>query len=199
MPLVYGEEDDAFVRLQEELIQNTNDHSVFAWIDSNVDTDGDDPCGLLAKSPADFSKSKGIGPIYYPYISNPCSISNQGFRIDLHLKYLPEQNLYSTALDCSSPSMAESDLGILLKRSNYTEHQYARIKAHKFHRVCREGDVRTVYIPQTPSVSHFREQREPSVYSVPNSGALDLLKRADHRNGDVAQVTFKARQILAKL
>ncbi|KAK1622145.1 hypothetical protein BDP81DRAFT_508384 [Colletotrichum phormii] len=36
MPLLYGEGDQAFIRLQEEIIKATNDMSLFAWCDSRV-------------------------------------------------------------------------------------------------------------------------------------------------------------------
>ncbi|KAK1489374.1 HET domain-containing protein [Colletotrichum cuscutae] len=36
MPLLYGEGDRAFLRLQEEIIKETNDMSLFAWCDSTV-------------------------------------------------------------------------------------------------------------------------------------------------------------------
>lgn len=31
LPLIYGEGDNAFLRLQEEIIRNSDDHSIFAW------------------------------------------------------------------------------------------------------------------------------------------------------------------------
>jgi hypothetical protein len=31
MPLLYGEGDKAFLRLQEEIIKTSDDHSIFAW------------------------------------------------------------------------------------------------------------------------------------------------------------------------
>jgi hypothetical protein len=31
MPLIYGEGKRAFVRLQEEIIKVSDDHSIFAW------------------------------------------------------------------------------------------------------------------------------------------------------------------------
>ena len=33
MPMLYGEGDRAFIRLQEEIIKNSDDQSLFAWID----------------------------------------------------------------------------------------------------------------------------------------------------------------------
>ncbi|KAK1710325.1 uncharacterized protein BDZ83DRAFT_724060 [Colletotrichum acutatum] len=56
MPLLYGEGDRAFVRLQEEIIKETNDMSLFAWCDSSATpTDGAaEFCGILATTPDHF-------------------------------------------------------------------------------------------------------------------------------------------------
>lgn len=60
MPLLYGEGAKAFIRLQEEIIKNSDDHSLFAWIDPKAVADSQ--YGLLASSPAHFVKSGGIVP-----------------------------------------------------------------------------------------------------------------------------------------
>ncbi len=76
MPLLYGEEEKAFRRLQEEIIRSTVDLSILAWTlpisqdgwptnydtynsssarkDKPVDRSEWQLCGILAKSPADF-------------------------------------------------------------------------------------------------------------------------------------------------
>ncbi|KAH8593057.1 heterokaryon incompatibility protein-domain-containing protein [Bisporella sp. PMI_857] len=57
MPLLYGEGERAFIRLQEEIIKVSDDRSLFAWESS--DSSG----GLLATSPAAFSNSSKIIPL----------------------------------------------------------------------------------------------------------------------------------------
>ncbi|KAF9462361.1 heterokaryon incompatibility protein-domain-containing protein [Collybia nuda] len=52
MPLLYGERDKAFFRLQHEIIKKSTDHSIFAWA-----TDSYRPQSMLAHSPKDFRKS----------------------------------------------------------------------------------------------------------------------------------------------
>jgi Heterokaryon incompatibility protein (HET) len=49
MPMLYGEGEKAFRRLQEEIIKRSDDHSIFAW--TGVE---DGHPGLLARSPAGF-------------------------------------------------------------------------------------------------------------------------------------------------
>lgn len=61
MPMLYGEGSRAFQRLQEEILRNTDDESIFAWVDK--DANDDDLHGLLADDPQKFEGSGGIGPL----------------------------------------------------------------------------------------------------------------------------------------
>ncbi|EMT72167.1 Vegetative incompatibility protein HET-E-1 [Fusarium odoratissimum] len=56
MPLLYGEGDKAFYRLQEEIMRVSDDHSLFAW--KAISARG----GLLAPTPAAFKNSGDIIP-----------------------------------------------------------------------------------------------------------------------------------------
>ena len=53
MPLLYGEGSRAFKRLQEEILKETNDHSILAWDASNKDK-GIELVGVLADHPSQF-------------------------------------------------------------------------------------------------------------------------------------------------
>ena len=77
MPLLYGEGKKAFRRLQHEILQSTNDESIFAWTDDRVWTSG-----LLAESPANFAESGHFVPINQFY-RKPYKMTNQGFKIEL--------------------------------------------------------------------------------------------------------------------
>lgn len=58
MPLLYGEGNSAFLRLQQQLLENSDDESLFAWTcDSAHD---DEPFGLLAESPHNFRHSRNV-------------------------------------------------------------------------------------------------------------------------------------------
>ncbi|PWY73415.1 HET-domain-containing protein, partial [Aspergillus eucalypticola CBS 122712] len=65
MPMIYGEGDRAFIRLQEELIKRTRDASIFAWglpseTPAPVHFEDITSAGLFATSPADFANSSHI-------------------------------------------------------------------------------------------------------------------------------------------
>jgi hypothetical protein len=56
MPLIYGEGRRAFQRLQEQILRQSDDHTLFAWQSSTTDHDQNRATGLLAQSPNDFRK-----------------------------------------------------------------------------------------------------------------------------------------------
>jgi hypothetical protein len=85
MPLLYGEGEHAFIRLQEEIMKNTTDHTIFAWT-SDLYSFTEVP-GLLALTPAHFSKSGNyVQPEGFTVCSflgdkqgNPSPASSNGF------------------------------------------------------------------------------------------------------------------------
>ncbi|KAF5344875.1 hypothetical protein D9758_011545 [Tetrapyrgos nigripes] len=63
MPPIYGEGlASAFLRLQREIINVSNDRSIFAWV-ADPDSDDLDNRGLLARSPFDFRFSGSISNV----------------------------------------------------------------------------------------------------------------------------------------
>ncbi len=113
MPLLYGEGERAFQRLQEEIIRTSDDHSIFAWSlraprndsnadansDSNSDSDSDSGADsyfkenlvdgdYLAPSPLNFANSGDIVTIEpHPWRIDSTVITNRGLQI--HLAMLP--------------------------------------------------------------------------------------------------------------
>lgn len=93
MPMLYGEGERAFIRLQEEIIRTVNDHSLFAWISTRDSYDG-----VLAPSPSAFATSGNIVPANSASISTePPLISSRGIR--LSLRYNSTEQL--AVLDCT--------------------------------------------------------------------------------------------------
>ena len=60
MPLLYGEGDRAFLRLQEEILKSSDDHSLFAWTLPLYGRKAYEEtyCGLLARHPANFQRQR---------------------------------------------------------------------------------------------------------------------------------------------
>ncbi|KAK3112261.1 hypothetical protein LTR53_011663, partial [Teratosphaeriaceae sp. CCFEE 6253] len=102
MPLLYGEGAKAFLRLQEELIRQSTDQSIFAW---------DSPAGfvesrelLLAPSPRCFANGSSVRRRRGTAIESAFHISNKGLEITLPIvRWRPDQTspyLTLGILDC---------------------------------------------------------------------------------------------------
>jgi hypothetical protein len=68
MPLLYGEGEKAFIRLQEEIMRSSDDQSLFAWTGSDPPQHiwrpvNAKPCGILAQSPRDFALALNVVPM----------------------------------------------------------------------------------------------------------------------------------------
>jgi hypothetical protein len=111
MPLLYGEGQKAFIRLQEEIIKVSDDHSIFAW----TRVPGSLNRSMLALSPHMFGN---IGSIvrYREDVSNkPFTMTNNGLQIELPIlraKNRLESDL--AVLNCRSAD-EKSPLAIRLK------------------------------------------------------------------------------------
>lgn len=68
MPLIYGEGERAFRRLQEAILQQTNDLSIFAW---NEPEEFGGVCGFLAQRPEAFAIAGFIELMGDPNIPDP--------------------------------------------------------------------------------------------------------------------------------
>ena len=120
MPMLYGEGGKAFIRLQEEIMKHSDDHSIFAWTSSESGYRG-----LLAKSPAYFSKCRNIVPSQFKLSRIPYSVTNMGLSVQLPM--IPwAMETYFTALDCEVEGFRDSRIGIFLARLSENS-QWARV------------------------------------------------------------------------
>jgi hypothetical protein len=122
MTMLYGEGTKAFLRLQEEIIKATDDHSIFAW-------KGLQPSlpGLLASSPEAFTTSGGIRNVKDRKGRRPFIMNNRGlhglvplipYTLDTYLMLLP----------CTRqpPAGHVEHVGIFLRRL-YEDDQFMRV------------------------------------------------------------------------
>lgn len=78
MPMIYGEGGrKAFLRLQEEILKQTQDDSLFAWRATDEDATRAPYRGLLAASPADFASDVSIKS-FYTSMAGPTTIQGDG-------------------------------------------------------------------------------------------------------------------------
>ncbi|KAI0196867.1 HET-domain-containing protein [Astrocystis sublimbata] len=177
MPMLYGEgAERAFLRLQEELMKESDDQSLFAWV--NPSSPAEMRYGLLAPSPGNFLYSHSILPYDDWEARSPYVMTNRGLRINLHLTALDNKQ-FVAAVDCPSPPDFENStfLAIYLEKISESDEQYARIKAGTFAMVRKRGALRTIYIRQKPEalsepgafpqhIMQIRNIPSPEVYTV---------------------------------
>ena len=95
MPLIYGEGQRAFIRLQEEIMKISDDHSLFAW--RSLDNHN----GLLATSPAMFIRSGNIVPTEsFDTFGTPLTVSNKGIHLTLPVMGIDHNGLALAILYC---------------------------------------------------------------------------------------------------
>ncbi|KAJ4124538.1 hypothetical protein NW754_000236 [Fusarium falciforme] len=127
MTMLYGEGEKAFIRLQEEILKEYDDHTIFAWDSSSV-PESASTIGTLAPHPSYFSKSSHFQP--HPSSGDPVTITNRGIRLGLPIieqSKNPGQKL--GLLSCFSGGGAGSAVGIALLRKSHDLEEYSRTRA----------------------------------------------------------------------
>jgi hypothetical protein len=130
MPMIYGEGDRAFIRLQEEIIKISDDHSLFAWSMSEDRNNS----ALLARSPDPFAGCTNITRELLRTGNYPYSVNNRG--ISMQLSLIPwSTNVYIAPINClQQPKQQQSgrqqnkslQLGLFLKREKEDD-KYIRV------------------------------------------------------------------------
>jgi hypothetical protein len=99
MPPLYGEGENAFLRLQNEIMRISDDESIFAWRNRRQI---DESSGLLALSPAAFEDSGRVHPLSsheHPFDGAPFSMSNRGLHLETYI-FPSLQEFYHATLCC---------------------------------------------------------------------------------------------------
>ena len=103
LPLLYGEGPKAFIRLQEEIIRNSNDLSIFAFPGRSASLDLSKRfCDLFALSPNDFRSCENLVHIETNiYRNNAFALTNKGLYFQrAQLLVNTRQHSYSMLLNC---------------------------------------------------------------------------------------------------
>ena len=171
MPMLYGEGEKSFIRLQEEIMKDSDDQSIFAWIDPTAPESSHR--GLLAIKPAHFINSGNILPYRGLKARAPYSNTNKGLCITLGLTRYDE-DIYIAALDCPAPPSYEGFIGIYLKCLSTGNEQYARINLNK--KLCKideQGNLETIYVRQNALVSSSQDLYLQHVFQLRNGPTED--------------------------
>lgn len=184
LPLIYGEGEAAFRRLQEEIIRTCHDHSLFAWT-LNPDTVRPETyyTGLLAPSPENFRCGGDYmqwGDVGFP---KPYSSDNVGLIISLYLAPAPdasEPDLFLARLNCAPTS--------------YVDYLLIRLKRLK-------GNMYVRVDPTLPP-SLFRnvpaDQFEETEVCIPHN-IIDYLADGDASRVESLRVSFWEEKIIDRI
>ena len=165
--MLYGEGNKAFKRLQEEILRNTHDQSIFAW--EGVDRSNS---GLLARSPDNFPRLRLRGAGNSIERTGPHMITNVGISLAVHLRpWVP--GIYLAVLNCTYYIQRPDKLqfvGIFVRKVD-EEGRYARTESRNCD-LWRSGPIKYDFLgfgdgPVSISVLNALDSREWGTGSVP--------------------------------
>ena len=107
MPMMYGEGRKAFLRLQEEIVKQTQDDSLFAWRASDKAASAAPYRGLFASSPTEFASDVSITP-FHTSMAGSTNILGNG-RVSVSCALYPDHVL---GLKCFQGTDVSSVVGI---------------------------------------------------------------------------------------
>jgi ankyrin repeat protein len=141
MPLIYGEGENAFIRLQEEVMKISDDHSLFAW------TSQDGRGGCLATSPFSFRACANIVQTdHLDTFYDPPVVSSRGVQIELRFMGCRPGWRGLAILNCCEEGSADKPFAIYVQDLSRLMKRFER-----FH-----GDALTIPVRTI----------DPSLYSV---------------------------------
>lgn len=124
MPMLYGEGDCAFLRLQEEIIKSSGDHSILAW-GYDMPVVNYPNGGILAHSPLDFLHCGNVIADRWPgnLRSSHFVATNMGLRIELPVGVEQFTGAQLAVLNCTTEKQY---IALPLTRVEGTEDKFER-------------------------------------------------------------------------
>ncbi|KAI0399955.1 heterokaryon incompatibility protein-domain-containing protein [Xylaria palmicola] len=141
MPLLYGERNKAFRRLQEEIVRRTNDQSILAWVDRKPSLS----CHALARSPSCFSnfgqhiekprflRHELHSPVHKLKTSTPIRMTKEGVEVELlvcKLENSREEIKHLGILDCTKKDSAMARLALPLLSQSQSNDVFVAARAY---------------------------------------------------------------------
>lgn len=157
MPLLYGEgEEKAFIRLQEEIMKNSDDQTIFAWGHDRIELKPK-LRSILARSPAEYAGSgnfvparvwgvKGQGTTQQSMGS--FSMTNLGLHITLPIVRVNDYRRAVAALNCYQAGHILESVVIPISPLSESGLHFARVGSRKpqtFHGILNEFSQQSLY------------------------------------------------------
>jgi len=175
MPMLYGEGEGAFARLQQEIMNMSDDQTIFVW---KSDSWWEHRGGLLADSPAVFVDSGNIVQCSDRQ-SDSFSWTNGGIRLSLQLKRLPIANSFLAILGCQERGEHGVLLGLVLEYIPRTDGHFQRAMSDEIQKI--ESAERLKVSPQNIFVKQHRRQTKPASHGFYQRLSVD--EKALHEQG----------------
>jgi hypothetical protein len=164
MPLLYGEGQNAFVRLQEEIMRVSDDQTIFSWGFAPTSQDEDEDQfpqyvikvqrDLLARRPTKFATCSHLTPDQIGEPRKPYTMTNMGLQIEIPIASLLTRSPGPFAiLACSHDEDLLSLLALPLLKIN--DYQYSRLgEPFLIHRdEVVDASLKTIYLIRTSFLS----------------------------------------------
>jgi hypothetical protein len=185
MPLLYGEGEKAFTRLQEEIMKDSADQTLFAWTPSNTINvqDLDSVRGvsgfgaglsIFATHPSAFvnayTNALAIVPTELMGTSQPYMLTNKGVRMEMRMVELELNREISLGiLDCEYGH--DNLLSIVLRKVGDNQFERAHVGLVKISRqMAMAAHERTVFLAKKVQTTRFFVSR-----SVHSNGSPEAL------------------------
>ncbi|RYP59119.1 hypothetical protein DL770_010282 [Monosporascus sp. CRB-9-2] len=180
MPMIYGEGERAFIRLQEEIIKISDDYSLFAW--RSFDRRG----GLLATSPAAFSNSGEIIPLNSSStLSGAITVNNKGIHLGLRFMDMDKtssQGITLAIIPCTVKGDEQRKVAIYMRAVPETKEYFVRTKSDRLELLNVKDLTQSRYREKNVCVQQERLTRESQ---------SPLPKAAAHRHEAVVKLLLE--------
>jgi hypothetical protein len=176
MPLLYGEGQKSFIRLQEEIMKSTEDQTLFAWKDPDLPPQFS--TGLLARNPGCFADSGCFSFAEVWGRSAPSEVTSKGIYTNFFLIPSDTADIYRACLGCTVAPLSNDSPAIHLRRTSNLrttfeiQNEYTRISAGRLDILGGtekvEGKHKDVYVRKLDDVrlNRVQEYREVNVFWI---------------------------------
>jgi len=183
MPMLYGEGERSFIRLQQDIIRDSDDQSIFAW--QNRDAHRNICDGLLARSPKYFVDSSDFVPL--PLLDDGAfahslyAFTNKGLQITFNVEPL-DNGCYRIPLGCyitaQRNNAAPSMVCVYLQQVSPDSKQFVRVFTNQY--PIKSGvytEHRTIYVRQRALTVYRSENWVQHMYCLRTPKILDCSER----------------------
>jgi len=181
MPLLYGEGEKAFVRLQEEIMKDSMDQSLFAWgssiateswdLDHILPINPEEGRSAFARHPSEFADSHAVRPS--PWCGEPYALTNKGVRLEAPIFPL-NGGVFVLVLAVYYEGDIDQPLGIVVQKLNgnidnqIVRHNLVGLVKVSNDLIKRGGQFGTVYLcKRTPYAQDAPPSLKPSPFRRP--------------------------------